>query len=351
MNRTKIGWTEFTWNYTVGCTPVSQGCKNCYAIDDAWRMKDNPNDKVSGIYKQVVHKKNGRPQWNGKLVTSQDRLFNPIKLKKPRMIFVNSMSDLFHEDMPFDEIDKMILVMALCPQHVFQILTKRPERALEYFRSRMMELGAIRLADEYILKNKLWMESKGFSKQLQGSLWRREQRGEGKFAEHTFIYDGVGLPENIWVGTSIEDQVTMDKRIHTFLEIPAKVRWISFEPLISDVWIPHGYGNKIDWIVVGGESGKGARAMCPKWVENIKTYCGEHNIPFFFKQWGRWIDEENHKAAIGNNADEFVKMEFEDYSSSFEHAFNMYEIKRRGYPNLIGGAKYEEYPFYGEDNE
>ncbi len=208
-----IEWTEATWNPVTGCTKISAGCKHCYAERMAKRLK------AMGV-----------PQYrNGfKLTLQPQSLELPLKWRQPKRIFVNSMSDLFHEDVPFEFIEKVFDVMNRCPQHTFQILTKRPEIAAE------------------------------FAPQFK---WT----------------------PNIWMGTSVEDERVL-WRIKHLREIRAKVRFLSLEPLIGPM--PNLPLRGIHWVIVGGESGPKARPMNSDWVRDIRCKCAQQNVPFFFKQWG-----------------------------------------------------------------
>ena len=210
-----IEWTEATWNPVTGCTKISAGCKNCYAERMARRLKAM-----------------GTPQYaNGfKLSTHEEMLELPLRWKKGRVIFVNSMSDLFHKDLPLDFIQRVFDVMNRCPQHTFQVLTKRPEIAAAH--------------------------SAG------GRLtWS----------------------ENIWVGTSVENAL-VTHRIESLRQIPAHIRFLSLEPLIGP--LPRLQLDGIHWVIVGGESGPGARPMEAAWVRQIRTQCQAKGVAFFFKQWG-----------------------------------------------------------------
>lgn len=208
-----IEWTEATWNPVTGCTKISQGCKNCYAERMAKRLQLMGVPRYKNGFKTSLH---------------PDVLALPKTWKKPRLIFVNSMSDLFHKDVPEDYILSVFETMNACPQHTFQVLTKRSSR-----------LAAI-------------------STRLSWS-------------------------ENIWMGVSVED-ARVGYRINDLRTVPAEVRFLSLEPLIGSV-------GKLDlhhihWVIVGGESGPRARRMDVEWVEEIFTQCRAASVPFFFKQWG-----------------------------------------------------------------
>jgi protein gp37 len=212
--RSKIEWTEHTWNPVTGCTKISPGCKFCYAEILARRLQRMGTAGYSDGFKVTLH---------------PNRLSDPIGRKKPTLWFVNSMSDLFHEEVPFDFIDDVFETVSLTPQHRYQILTKRPERMGEYFRHRT-------------------------------------------------------VPRNTWIGTSVEDREYGVPRISVLRKIAAKIRFLSIEPLLEDVGELNLAG--ISWVIVGGESGAKARPMHPDWVRSIRSQCEEAGVKFFFKQWG-----------------------------------------------------------------
>lgn len=223
-----IEWTEATWNPVAGCTPVSPGCLNCYAARMALRLaRINPGvaNKYRGTAKRA---KNGRPVFSGVINLDPDSLDLPKRWRKGRLIFVNSMSDVFHEGVPDEYIRRIFRVMNECPQHQFQVLTKRPERAAA----------------------------------MAGMLeWS----------------------QNIWMGTSVES-VIYTPRIAMLRKTPANVRFLSCEPLLGP--IPKLPLDGIHWVIVGGESGPGARPMEEAWATQIRDRCREFEVPFFFKQWG-----------------------------------------------------------------
>jgi protein gp37 len=223
-----IEWTDATWNPVAGCTPVSAGCKNCYAARMALRLSHVQNatgEKYRGTAKRTA---GGLPVFTGKITLDRDSLELPKSWRLPRLIFVNSMSDVFHEAVPLSYIQEIFEVMRSCPQHTFQVLTKRPQRA--------RDLAAF-----------------------------------------------LPWPENVWMGTSVEDDRVLH-RVDELRAVPAQIRFLSCEPLIGPL---HGLTlDHIDWVIVGGESGPGARPMEEGWVLDIKTGCEELDVPFFFKQWG-----------------------------------------------------------------
>jgi protein gp37 len=227
-------------------------------------------------------------QWNGEIKLVPEKLAEPLHWRKPRMVFVNSMSDLFHENVPFTTIAQIFSVMSATTRHTFQILTKRPLRMLEFFE---WVLGDYSIGDFHC-------DDKITDAWPEGVPWKGYDN-----CGPTFPY------ENIWLGVSVEDQQTADERIPLLLETPAAVRWISAEPLLGtinlerDGYLPHGYNKEphcdwceicqradhsgfIDWVVVGGESGPNARPMQHEWAYDIHNQCKAAGVPFFFKQWG-----------------------------------------------------------------
>ena len=226
MASTTIEWTDKTWNPVRGCTAVSPGCENCYAQLMAHRFS-GPGKAYEGLTRLTAH----GPKWTGKVRVVPEKLEEPLRWRKPSLIFVNSMSDIFHKDVPADYIDAIFGVMRKADQHRFQVLTKRAER--------FPEIG-----------------------QLLGK-W----------------------PENVWMGVSVENDDYTD-RIDLLRASGAAVKFLSLEPLLgplSDLDL-----DGIDWVIVGGESGPGARPMHPSWVREIRDQCIEQNVAFHFKQWGAY---------------------------------------------------------------
>ena len=304
---TSIEWTEKTWNPIVGCSIVSPGCTNCYAMRMAARLESmavsggvdcngyavrgtSPTDHYIGLTKRVK----GHPVWTGKLAQAPDHVqIQPLRRKKPTMWFVNSMSDLFHEDVPDEWIDRVFAVMALCPQHTFQVLTKRSARMRAY------------LSDADVTGR--WMDTTEWKN--EGAHWDRED--VKVTADYLVVGEMRTLP-NVWFGVSAERQQEADARIPDLLATPAAVRFVSAEPLLglldlsayltghevhgvdmtrdvgSKVGGATGWVPSLDWIIVGGESGPGARPMHPDWARSIRDQCQQAAVPFFFKQWGAW---------------------------------------------------------------
>lgn len=287
-DKSKIEWTEATWNPIVGCSIVSPGCTNCYAMKMAGRLEamaraafadDRP--AVSAHYLGTTQDSKAGPVWTGKVNLAPERiLLQPLSWKRQRRIFVNSMSDLFHESVPDEWIDRVFAVMALASQHTFQVLTKRAERMRDF-------VGRLGYA--------------------HCGLMRRLEATDGvhypseKIDAFPHYAGALGHPSshlqwplpNVWLGVSAEDQKRADERIPHLLMTPAAVRFVSAEPLLGPIdfhgeWIDRVAGNdpELNWIIVGGESGHNARPVHPDWARSIRDQCQAAGVPFFFKQWG-----------------------------------------------------------------
>jgi protein gp37 len=272
-DHTKIEWTEATWNPITGCSVISPGCTNCYAMELAGtRLADHPSR--AGL----TQDSKAGPVWTGEVRFNEQWLDQPLRWKRPRMIFVCAHGDLFHESVPDAWIDRVFAVMALCPQHTFQVLTKRADRMRVY-----MTTGR-------------HVEIQMQTRSLGLHELKRRERMQG------LVYRGALLPlPNVWLGVSVEDQQRADERIPDLLATPAAIRWISAEPLLGPINITDAMfaceerllddlTATIDWVVAGGESGKGARPMHPDWARSLRDQCAAADAPFFFKQWGEWAD-------------------------------------------------------------
>ena len=286
-DRSAIEWTDATWNPVRGCSIVSKGCTNCYAMRQAHRSSGS-----GGAYEGLTKATRGGPVWTGEIRLMPELLDQPLCWVSPRRIFVNSMSDLFHEGVPFEFIDKIFAVMTACDRHVFQILTKRPRRMLEWFaRLTPDRLFGMEAGPEEVTEQRV--------KHFHARPLRGNRGG----------YDNCGLDwpaRNIWLGVSVEDQAAADERIPLLLATPAAVRWISAEPLLGAIDLSRYLGTPLpkpypflisvldqaprglDWVVAGGESGPSARPMHPDWARSLRDQCTDFNVPFFFKQWGSW---------------------------------------------------------------
>lgn len=270
MGNSKIEWTDKTWNPVTGCTKVSQGCKNCYA---------------ETFYERF----NGKGSFR-KVICHEERLQIPKSWKQGWKIFVNSVSDLFHEDVPFDFVVEVFEVMKETPQHTYQVLTKRPERMREFMRD-----------------------------------WR------------------APILKNVMLGVSVEDQAAANERVPVLVSIPAYRRFLSCEPLLGPIdfvtqrsgitGIDYTMLERIDWVIVGGESGHGARPMHPSWAKSIQQQCQEAAIAFFFKQWGNW------KPKWAEN-----DFEYRSKVHTFPDGAQMIRCNKKDGGNLLDGVSYLEFP-------
>ena len=291
----KIQWTDETWNPAVGCAKVSAGCRGCYAERDALRVlrqmegrsgkSPTPNQQaVIDAYSQVVEvTEGGRGRWTGRAVpVAGSRIADPLRWTTPRMVFVNSMSDLFHEDLPFEWIAAVFGVMAASPQHTFQVLTKRPARALEFFR--WLDLQA----DVGVKDDDLDTKRQSRARLLLESI-AETPAGETPAHKLSALSGEWPLP-NVWLGVSVEDQATANERVSLLLQCPAAIRFVSYEPALGAVefrrfLVPrHAVG--LDWIIVGGESGPFARRFDVAWARDTVEQCAAAGVPVFIKQLG-----------------------------------------------------------------
>lgn len=243
MAKSQIEWTDTTWNPVAGCSVVKSGCLNCYAMEMARRLESMGIEKYQGLLKKT----NNKVVWNGKIKEDHQSLTLPYTWKKPRKIFVNSMSDLFHDNVSDEFIYQIWKVMEETSHHSYQILTKRPQRMA------------------------------------------------------TFITQMNKVLPNVWLGTSVENQ-EVTNRIEALRTVPAIVRFVSFEPLIGSVGNINL--NNIHWAIVGGESGSSARPIKEEWIDDIHDACRIYDTAFFFKQWGRW-GKDNKKRSKKANGREY----------------------------------------------
>lgn len=303
MSTTKIEWATRVWNPVTGCTKVSPGCANCYAERFAKRLQANP--KVNGKYV------------DGFAVTCHhDELTKPMLWKKPERVFVCSMGDLFHDDVPFDFISAVFSVMSDHDEHNYIVLTKRPERMFEFYK------------------------------------WKRELLGHSWSAK-----------ENVWIGVSAENQEQADKRIPVLLRIPSKIHLVSCEPLLSEISLNEYYFKTekgfypfpavpendrtkwidlLNWVIAGGETGHKARPMHPDWVRSIRDQCKAANVPFFFKGWGEWIDNQN-----SNSCDISLGKFLDSPKHTFGSGYTSTDVNRLGKKctgRMLDGVEYSEFP-------
>lgn len=341
MSKSKIEWTDATWNVTGGCTPVSAGCLNCAAARQVRRCNGYGNDKYKGLVDGA--------KWTGEIRLYPEELKKPLHWRQPRLVFVDFMSDLFHPDVPFDFIDKVFAVMALCPQHTFQVLTKRPERMVEYL-------------SNYLLRVK-FMQAIAAEMKLPHNdfMYTPEKTGVYNFT--------IPLP-NVWVGITTENQAMADLRIPELLKCPAAKRFVSIEPMLGLVdlskYITLQYGKspdccnvraccgdcnlypciakpneiQIDWVICGGESGPGARPMHPDWARSIRDQCKAAGVPFFFKQWGAWLpgSQANH---ISDS--ELSKYKFQNLRPVGGQCFT-FKVGKKKAGSTLDGIEHKEMP-------
>lgn len=282
--KSNIGWTDATWNCLYGCSRVSPGCEHCYAERHCHRFSGE-GERHEGL---TVLRKKG-PVWTGKIDLAYHRLFEPFKWTTPRKIFVNSLSDVFHENVPFEFVKAMFGVMAASPEHTFQLLTKRHERMVEFFvemrsRGRAAVLECLYWAGEVV--RRLRDENKITAGQAKRYLDKIEGASDRSWP----------LP-NVWLGVSAENEEMLQERVPKLFECDAAVRWISAEPLLSALPGLRGFlvandnGVKLDWVVAGGESGYDARGMELSWALDIRDVCEETGTPFMMKQLGSVLAE------------------------------------------------------------
>ncbi len=252
MGKTRIEWTERTWNPVTGCSRVSPGCAHCYAARMAKRLAGRCG------YPKAPHEFD--------VTLHQDRLSEPLKWRSPQRVFVVSMGDLFHEDVPFSYIAEVFGIMAVTPKHTYQVLTKRPERMLEFYE------------------------------------WGR----------YKYAFCFAKILRNVWIGVTAENKKYADKRIPVLLQIPAAVRFVSVEPMLGHVdlgtWLSPIDSTKIDWVICGGETGPGARTMDVLYARALCKNCADAEVPFFYKGAGTATylkDDYNYRRLYGRLWEEF----------------------------------------------
>jgi protein gp37 len=294
-DRSPIEWTDSTWNPIRGCSKVSDGCKNCYAMRQAHRSSG-----PGGAYEGLTRILGSGPSWTGEIRVVHELFDQPLRWRKPRRIFVNSMSDLFHEAVDEVYIASILGVASAAREHTFQVLTKRAARMAQV------------------------LNSKAFVEVVEDSHYM-----------HTHTDFEWPLP-NVWFGVSVEDQAAADERIPALLRTPAAVRWLSCEPQLGpiDLRLGDDYARRthmLHWVVAGGESGPGARPMHPDWVRSLRDQCKAAGVPFFFKQWGNWLPAlqdgaPEHEPRIVNASDTPL------------------HTTKRAAGRMLDGRTWEEYP-------
>ena len=299
-SKTTIAWTDRSWNPTVGCDKVSPGCKGCYAEKMGKRLRamalaDVAAGRNPGRKAAYIEAVDDRGRWTGKVPTLPEALGDPLKWRAPSRIFVNSMSDLFHDDVPFEFIAAVFGVMAACQQHTFQVLTKRAARAVEFFAWLRTEAAKVpRMGGPAETIFAKWKADSAMGRDCadMGLDCRADK------SDH-LCFDAVAWPlPNVHLGVSVENQETADARIPLLLQCPAAVRWVSYEPALERVdfdnsrdWLtpvitkPAG-SPRLDWIVVGGESGPNARPFHVQWAHSTIAQCKAAGTACFVKQLG-----------------------------------------------------------------
>lgn len=308
MAKTKIEWADAVWNPVTGCTPISEGCQNCYAKRMANRLRGRCGYPADDFFKVTLH---------------QERLNEPLKWKKPRRIFVCSMGDLFHEEVDDGFLCRVFDTMLAAKQHIFMILIKRPER----------------------MKN--------------------------------FIMRCVhGIPKNIWLGVTAENQQRADERIPILLQIPAAVRFVSVEPMLGPVDLteyfseydyrptyeyyreflkmqgiesdgkPALFKSGLDWVICGGETGPKARPMHPDWVRSLRDQCQDAGVPFFFKSWGEWSADYTEHDKRGVVAFDGWWSEGWPFGYGLDHpnSIEVYKVGKKRAGRLLDGRTWDEMP-------
>ena len=346
-DKSTIEWTDATWNPITGCSVVSAGCTNCYAMRLAGgRLRKHPSrvdlTRITG----------GKSVWTGNVRFNSQWLDAPLRWKRPRMIFVCAHGDLFHENVPDEWIDRVFGVMALAPQHTFQVLTKRPERMRDYLLNAKREI-VVGLNSAKILDRPF----------------------------HETARADWPLP-NVWLGVSVEDQATADERIPILLDTPASVRWISAEPLLGaldiSTWLwgvstpcvgcpmdidcecnwelrrdlsDDKAPGHLDWVVAGGESGPKARPSHPGWFRLLRDQCAEAGVPFLFKQWGEWypgdIEHDGEGWAAYPDAEHDPSAEdwiFERARHDIANGAGMLRVGKKRAGRLLDGRRHDDYP-------
>lgn len=350
---TKIEWSDRTWNPLAGCSIVSSGCVHCYAMKQAFRLEHMGQEKYKGTTRKT---ESGRIVWSGKINLDEKALLQPLEWKKPQRVFVNSMSDLFHENVPFGWIDRVFAIMALTPNITYQVLTKRPDRMARYLNQGRYEY---------------WLGD-------MGNLVEDYPHPVNK------LYPN-GMPlvlPNVWLGTTVENQEQADKRIPDLLNCPAAVRFVSCEPLLGPVdldntdsihetnWLTginpeypeEGIGPKIHWVIAGGESGTDARPSHPDWFRSLRDQCKAAGVAFFFKQWGQWFPEGQRGADFYGDLPEPMEGFFETgtteiYDKALEKAmarvekskrcvegYNYYGLGKKAAGRLLDGQEWNQFP-------
>lgn len=363
-----IEWTDATWNPITGCSLVSPGCTNCYAMQLAGtRLRHHPSR--AGL---TVESKAG-PVWNGTVRLNEEWLMQPLQWKRPRMIFVCAHGDLFHPDVPDAWIDRVFAVMALAPQHTFQVLTKRSARMRAYLTSEATPDRIAMVCGDLMMAGHL-TDARGKPSRAYERAVRHPQDADGWLDPTLWSWP---LP-NVWAGISAEDQTRADERVPDLLATPAAVRFVSAEPLLGPIdftfmhdsdlgqkepW-PHdvdaltgecsdeengtisgmyepGRAPRLNWIIVGGESGPNARPMHPAWARSIRDQCAAAGVAFCFKQWGAWEENRAGHAILGGTVPGSSSVHD---SVLFRGGTRMNRVGKRAAGRLLDGVEHNGMP-------
>lgn len=333
----KIEWTDATWNPVVGCTKVSPGCAHCYAETMAFRLRgmalaDIAAGRDPGRKRHYIDAVDDSGRWTGKLIFAPEALSDPLRWARPRMIFVNSMSDLFHESLSDEAIAAVMAAIVLAGQHTFQVLTKRSDRM-----RRLMGRLSVDRCFEAAVNAGLGLPGNANRKRAARMM---QSIGRDPYAETGWP------PQNLWLGVSVENQQTADERIPHLVATPAAVRMVSAEPLLGPIDflkfchdIDFLASLDLDWIIVGGESGLGEhiRPMHPDWARSIRDQCQAAGVPFFFKQWGEWRPtnsslpingRDTRRGLVGDGESEMI----------------VYRVGKHAAGRLLDGRTWDEFP-------
>lgn len=332
MARTTIEWATDVWNPVRGCSRVSEGCRHCYAERMAARGLPSMNSPTTGDAFAIM--RNGDPHWTGKVELIESKLEEPLHWRKPRRVFVNSMSDLYHESLPDRARDRIHAVMALCPQHDFLVLTKRSREMREYFTMRRREI------------------------KIQEAVELRVGVGDGaeELLEQVLDRDWRWPFQNLWLGVSCENPATAKERISVLFETPAAARWVSLEPLLAGIdlgdYLGHHLGcdgetypcsicgskGRLDWVVDGGETGPGARPTPPEHFRANRDACVAAGVPYFHKQNGGWAPTFKNDTSHGR----YPKFVDAPVGDGTHH--RVFRVGKKTAGRLLDGQIWEQFP-------
>ncbi|MFD7980274.1 DUF5131 family protein [Streptomyces sp. NPDC059071] len=361
---TSIEWADKTWSPLIGCTRVSAGCDNCYAISTARIRSANPNPAIANAFAGTVDHIGGRLDWTGLINQLEDRLTTPLTWRKPRKVFVNSQSDLFHQNVDHTFIARVLAIVALTPQHTYQVLTKRHSR-MRTVLTDACTCGNGHAPGIHLRSAMAWAVSKANPNRIPGVPDDAEHR----------VYNAPWPLPNLWLGVSVENQQWANIRIPALLDTPAAVRWISAEPLLGPVdlhpWLKrpqvpacdrcappgpldyhsdHLWGRctcschparpSLHWVVAGGESGHGARPAHPEWFRTLRDQCAAAHVPYLFKQWGAY----KPTGRIGIGAAEKGYVLIGPQVDALGHRVEMQHVGKKAAGRELDGRIHDDYP-------